>query len=357
MTDVLDVDPTNPDPAAIDRAARCLRDGGLVAFPTETVYGLGVNARDREALRRLFIAKDRPFNDPLIVHVASFAQVDTLVTEIPDAAPGLAQRFWPGPLTLVMHRSSEVPDEVTAGGKTVAIRVPAHPVARALLVAADLPIAAPSANRFSRPSPTRGVHVLEDLQGRIDLLLDAGPTHVGMESTVLDLTAPVPRILRLGAVTPELLRAVLPDVRMDVIQAANDEVASLPAPGLLTRHYSPKALLTLYEGDRRAVLSRIAHDARQALGQNKNVGILVAREDNGELGNVATRVIRLSSADDSQGIAAELYAALRELDQIGVDVILVRGFPAETGLGLAIQDRLRRAAGGRLIRCEEESGT
>jgi L-threonylcarbamoyladenylate synthase len=224
-------------------------------------------------------------------------------------------------------------------------------------MAADVPIAAPSANRFSRPSPTRGTHVLEDLQGRIDLLLDGGPTRVGMESTVLDLTASVPTILRPGAVTSELLRAVLPEVRMETFHAADENVESLPAPGLLTKHYSPKAVLTLYEGDPRAVLSRIAGDARRALGQNKNVGILVARVDNGDLGNAATRVIRLASADDSPAVAAELYAALREFDQIGVDVILVRGFPAETGLGLAIQDRLRRAAGGRVIRCVEPSGT
>src|SRR5689334_3766286 len=205
MTQVIRVDPEVPDPAALAIAAACLRRGGLVAFPTETVYGLGVHALDRAAVRRLFEAKGRPANDPLIVHVDHIDRMQPLVNDIPAAARALAARFWPGPLTIVLRRSERVPDEVTAGLATVAIRVPAHPVARALLIAAGVPIAAPSANRFSRPSPTRAAHVMDDLAGRIDLVVDGGATQVGVESTVLDLSGDLPTVLRPGAVSIDML--------------------------------------------------------------------------------------------------------------------------------------------------------
>jgi len=214
VTTVLRLTPDCPEPDLIADAAACLRRGGLVAFPTETVYGLGVAAFDAAAVRRLFAAKGRPAEDPLIVHIASLDALAALVSARPPAVDALAARFWPGPLTLVLRRSTLVPDEVTAGLDTVAIRVPAHPVAHALLAAAGIPVAAPSANLFSRPSPTRAGHVLEDLDGRIDLVLDGGRTQVGVESTVLDLSGDVPEVLRPGAVTLEMLRPLLPDVRM-----------------------------------------------------------------------------------------------------------------------------------------------
>src|SRR5436190_4276722 len=191
VTQLLRVDPANPDTRVIERAAECLREGGLVAFPTETVYGLGAHALDRQAIQKLFAAKQRPANDPLIIHVAALDDIPPLVADIPSAARDLAARFWPGPLTIVLPRSSRVPEEVTAGLATVAIRVPSHPVARALLESARLPIAAPSANLFSRPSPTRAAHVLADLNGRIDIILDGGSTSVGLESTVVDLSTAV----------------------------------------------------------------------------------------------------------------------------------------------------------------------
>jgi L-threonylcarbamoyladenylate synthase len=195
VTTVIRVDPEAPDPAALAPAAECLRRGGLVAFPTETVYGLGAHALDSAAVRRLFAAKGRPANDPLIVHVDDIDRMQALVRDVPDAARQLAARFWPGPLTLVLRRSEQVPDDVTAGLNTVAVRVPAHPVARALLIAAGVPVAAPSANLFSRPSPTRASHVMDDLAGRIDFVVDGGATQVGVESTVLDLSGEVPTIL------------------------------------------------------------------------------------------------------------------------------------------------------------------
>ncbi|HLG56095.1 MAG TPA: L-threonylcarbamoyladenylate synthase [Vicinamibacterales bacterium] len=348
MTDVVRVDQVRPDPAAIARAAECLRSGGLVAFPTETVYGLGVHALDRAAVRRLFAAKGRPATDPLIVHVGSLANIAALVVDVPDAARALAARFWPGPLTLVLPRSPLVPDEVTAGLETVAVRVPAHPVAQALLVAAGIPVAAPSANLFSRPSPTRAAHVLTDLNGRIDLIVDGGPTTVGVESTVLDLSQGAPTVLRPGAITIEMIREVLP--RVEARAPIRNERGAMPSPGLLSKHYSPRAPLTLYEGAAREAIVRLIDDAGVLLGGRESVGIIAADEDREALQRVhdvegsRVEVRYLGSERDAAAIASRLYAVLRDLDASGVDQILVRGFPADGGLGIAIQDRLRRAA-------------
>lgn len=368
MTRLIRVDPASPDPEAIARAADCLRAGGLVAFPTETVYGLGVHALDRDAVRRLFEAKGRPATDPLIVHVASIVGLEPLVLHVPPEATRLAARFWPGPLTLVLPRSPIVPDEVTAGLGTVAVRIPAHPVARALLDAVGLPIAAPSANLFSRPSPTLAIHVLDDLDGRIDIVIDAGPTTVGLESTVLDLSGKVPTILRPGAVSADMLRRVLP--RIEVRGQTRDGASAMPSPGLLSKHYSPRAPLTVYEGEAAAVAERMAADIQAAVAGGRTVGVIAADED--VLGGPATsasdasashpeaerrrenphlRVIRLGPSHELHVVASRLYAAIRELDAAGLDVILARQFPADSGLGLAVQDRLRRAAAGRIVRC------
>ncbi|HXH26058.1 MAG TPA: L-threonylcarbamoyladenylate synthase [Vicinamibacterales bacterium] len=351
MTELLRVDPDHPDAAAVARAAERLKAGGLVAFPTETVYGLGAHALDRDAVRRLFAAKGRPATDPLIVHVGGLDDAGVLVAGMPAAAQRLASRFWPGPLTLVLRRSPVVPDEVTAGLATVAVRAPSHPVARALLDAAGIPIAAPSANLFSRPSPTRAEHVLQDLDGRIDIVVDGGPTPVGVESTVLDLTGPEPIVLRPGAVTPEMLRAVLPGVR--VRSAAARQGVAAPSPGLLERHYAPRAPLTLYEGDADRVLARLAGDARAEATGGRRVGLILADDDrlHAALHHLPPHidVVTVGPAANLAAVASRLYAALRELDAAGVDMILARGFPADTGLGLALQDRLRRAA-GRIVR-------
>lgn len=345
MTDVIRVDPATPDPAALVHAAECLRRGGLVAFPTETVYGLGVHALDRAAVRRLFDAKGRPANDPLIVHVDDFDRMRPLVAHVPDSVRALAARFWPGPLTVVLPRSARVPDEVTAGLNTVAIRVPAHPVARALIAAAGVPVAAPSANLFSRPSPTRASHVLEDLNGRIDLVVDGGPTPVGVESTVLDLSGEIPTILRPGAVSLEMLRAVLPQVERRTADAP--VTGALPSPGLLERHYSPRAPLTAYDGEN--ALARLMRDARASMADGQRLGIMAADEDRRVLSEIEhadrpVTIVYLGSERDLATVASRLYAAMRELDGSGVDRILARGFPGEDGLAVAIRDRLRRAA-------------
>ena len=329
MTTVLRLTPDRPEPDLIADAAACLRRGGLVAFPTETVYGLGVAALDVAAVRRLFAAKGRPADDPLIVHIASPDALAPLVAARPPALAVLAARFWPGPLTLVLRRSPLVPDEVTAGLDTVAVRVPAHPVAHALLAAAGIPVAAPSANLFSRPSPTQAAHVLEDLDGRIDLVLDGGPTQVGVESTVLDLSGDVPEVLRPGAVTLEMLRPLLPDVRLRVAVVAHGPQRS---PGLLTKHYSPRATLTLYEGPADRVLARIRQDADLAQAAGRRIGLLLPDAD-------------------AAVTAARLYAALREFDAAGVEEIFASLPPATDGLSQAVADRLRRAAAGRVVHC------
>jgi L-threonylcarbamoyladenylate synthase len=355
MTDVIRVAPDALDPAAIARAAECLRRGGLVAFPTETVYGLGVNALDREAVRRLFAAKQRPPNDPLIVHVTSIDSIAALASRVPDSVERLARRFWPGPLTVIVPRSHRVPDEVTAGLSTVAVRVPLHPVARALIEAAGVPIAAPSANLFSRPSPTQASHVIDDLNGRIDLVVDGGATTIGVESTVLDLTRDPPTVLRPGAVTIEMLREVLG--RVDVSHGSTSldsaHAAPMPSPGMLEKHYSPRAMLTLFEGDASAAVSSLVAVARDELSSGRSVGIIAAEEDRRELAQLSSDqkiLLRVIGHQDTPAVVAtRLYATLRELDAAGADVILVHGF-RDDGLGAAVQDRLRRAAAGRIVR-------
>ena len=347
MTEVLRVDPVTPDPLVIARAAARLRDGGLVAFPTETVYGLGVHALDREAVVRLFAAKGRPANDPLIVHVTTLDDLARLVAHVTPDVPLLAARFWPGPLTIVLPRSLAVPDEVTAGLDTVAVRMPSHPVARALIDAARIPIAAPSANLFSRPSPTDAAHVLADLNHRIDMVLDAGPTQVGVESTVLDLSQDPPVVLRPGAVSLDMLRAVLPGVTMRTESAPDS--AALPSPGLLSKHYSPRTPVTLYEGDPSTALATMAREARTLVNAGKAIAILAFAEDVGRAAQLHVRVVPLGRESEPAEVAARLYAALRECDELGVDGILCRILTTDHPLSPAIRDRLRRAAAGRIV--------
>lgn len=343
VTEVLRVDPTAPDPQLIARAAACLRAGGLVAFPTETVYGLGAHALDRRAVQRVFAVKERPANDPLIVHVAAIDDIAPLVVEIPQAARDLAARFWPGPLTIVLRRSERVPDEVTAGLDTVAVRVPSHPIAHALLHCAQLPIAAPSANRFSRPSPTRAAHVLADLDGRIDLVIDGGPTTVGLESTVLNLIDHPPTVLRPGAIDTETLRSVIPGVRLRSSRAERG-TSAMSAPGMLPKHYSPATPLTLFEGDRMSAIAGLIETARRHREQGQSVAVLAFREDLQQLGALGVHLLDLGNEKDAPAVASRLYAALREGDELGVDVILVRNITTDHPLSSAIQDRLHRAA-------------
>ena len=348
VTEVLTLDPLHPAHEGIEHAAAILRRGGLVAFPTETVYGLGAHALIPSAVRRIFEAKGRPAEDPLIVHIHDVRALAELTVDLPESVTALAARFWPGPLTMVVRRSRAVPAEVTAGLDTVAVRMPAHPIAHALIAAAAIPVAAPSANLFSRPSPTRAAHVLEDLDGRIDLVIDGGSTTVGVESTVLDLTGPAPAVLRPGAVTVEMIRTVLPDVTV-LSGSVHPPGTGMKSPGLLSRHYSPRAEMTLYEGPTRAVLERIMGDAANRVTRGQRVGVVVADEDDLGPYPAAVRIVRLGGEGDHDTLALNLYNALRTLDAEGVDAILARTFADESGLAAAIHDRLRRAAAGRII--------
>lgn len=345
-TNLLLVDSQQPQLHVIQQAADCLLAGGLVAFPTETVYGLGANALNAEAVQRIYSAKGRPANNPLIAHITSLDQLKQVARDIPQTAFTLAEMFWPGPLTLVLKRQSHVPDEISAGRDTIAVRMPAHRVAQALISAAGVPVVAPSANRFTRPSATTAQHVLEDLSGHVDIILDGGPTPIGVESTVLDLTVEPPMLLRPGGVTLEALRAVLPAVQVHEQIAADDEAHA--SPGMMLKHYSPQAEVLLFSGELAAVKTRMIEAARTYAAENKRVGLLALTEDLAEMAHITPVNVALGSGDALDKVAQNLFAALRELDAQGVDIILVRQFAAE-GLGRALADRLLRAAEGKVI--------
>lgn len=319
----------------MEQAVSIIRAGGLVAFPTETVYGLGGNALDPGAVKKIFTAKGRPLWDPLIVHVSSREMLHSLVAKLPAKVDDLFAAFMPGPLTLVLPKKATVPDVVTAGRDSVAVRFPAHPIAQRLIAASGLPIAAPSANRFQHVSPTAAEHVLADLDGRIDAVLDGGPCPIGVESTVLDLTAE-PRILRQGAVTAEQLQRLLGKVVV-VEAVSHPREEGLPSPGMMSRHYSPRTRLVLSEGRESALA-----DLAQQLSQQK-VGVLLPS------GWHTSARLRFDWGGwgDWNLLAARLYAGLRWLDEQAPEIIIAPLPPAEE-LGAAIRQRLLKAAGGRI---------
>jgi L-threonylcarbamoyladenylate synthase len=313
-----------PDAAAIADAARILQAGHLVVFPTETVYGLGANALDAQAVAKIFTAKGRPATNPIIVHVADLNGARQLVSAWPDVAQRLAEKFWPGPLTLVLPRQPLVPDVVTAGGPTVAVRVPAHAVALALLQACGLPLAAPSANRSTELSPTRAEHVSGDLA---ELVLDGGPTTGGLESTVLDVAASPPRLLRPGLVTRAQLEAVVGPIDVSISSASKEPARS---PGQMQRHYAPRTPLDVVADSRKRV--------EEVTAGNLRVGWLTHRDE-----PTPATVLRILLPADSVSYSAQLYSALHELDDAHLDRIIVEAPPANDDW-LAVRDRLRRAA-------------
>lgn len=346
-TIILHIDPAHPDSAAIAQAAQVIQRGGLVAFPTETVYGLGANALEAAALDRIYAAKRRPASDPLIAHIAHPDQLAVLAADVPYAAQRLAAAFWPGPLTMVLRRAAHVPANIAAGLDTIAVRMPIHPVARALIEAAGTPIAAPSANTFTRPSATTAAHVLEDLYGRVDVVIDGGPTPLGVESTVIDLTGPQAVILRPGGLILQDIQRILPDVHVEQRFVAEGEAVS--SPGQLTKHYAPRARVMLYEGQADAVRDAITDTAQRYLANGRRVGILAVDEDAEHYTRLGARIIALGARDDHAAIARVLFGAMRALDAQGVDVILAPLLGGD-GLGEAIRDRLTRAAEGRIYR-------
>ncbi|WP_079528289.1 L-threonylcarbamoyladenylate synthase [Halobacillus hunanensis] len=328
------------DDEAIIEAAELLKQQQVVAFPTETVYGLGGDATNAAAVQRIFEAKGRPADNPLIVHVGDQSQVEELVTEIPPIARQLIEQFWPGPLTLILPSNGAAAENVTAGLPTVGIRMPDHPVALSILKAAGTPLAAPSANRSGRPSPTEAVHVAQDLDGRIAGIVDGGPTGVGVESTVVDCTAEIPMILRPGGVTKEDLQPLIPDVIVDPALAAQGSKPK--SPGMKYTHYAPEAPLWLVDGDGSFFQDQI----NQLQAVDKRVGVMASHELADELDH--SRILRCGSRENLAEVAGNLYGALRQFKKADVDVILCETFP-DHGVGAAVMNRLSKAAVQKVI--------
>jgi len=346
-TEYFVIDRDHPDPCILSRAADILRRGGVVAFPTETVYGLGANGLDARAVAAIYRAKGRPADNPLILHIAQIQDVEKLAREVPACARLLMDTYWPGPLTIILKRTKAVPDCTTAGLDTVAIRLPASRIARELIQLAGIPVAAPSANTSGRPSPTNAADVRADMDGRIDAIVDAGPCDIGVESTVIDCTAPVPTILRPGGITLEMLQAALGEVRWDRTQNTPENEAPR-APGMKYAHYAPSAPMTLIEGNREQRQKKIRVLAEAALAAGKRVGAVVSAETAFSLPAEVVSAV-YGSQTDVKTIGNQLYTALRFFDNNPVDLIFAEGIE-EKGLGRAIMNRMRKAAGHQIIR-------
>ncbi|GBG58169.1 threonylcarbamoyl-AMP synthase [Sporomusaceae bacterium FL31] len=345
-TEYYHVDKDKPDASVLDHAAVILRRGGLVAFPTETVYGLGANGLDEQAVAGIYRAKGRPSDNPLILHIAGQDELAKLVQAVPTNARALMERFWPGPLTIIFKRSPIIPNAVTGGLDTVAIRMPDSLVARELIRLAGVPVAAPSANTSGRPSPTTAQAVLADLDDRIELIIDAGSSNIGLESTVIDCTTTVPTLLRPGGITLEMLIDVLGDIEID--PTLGGEQAIPKSPGMKYTHYAPNAPMIVLEGEVAPLIARLAAEIQHSLSAGKTVGAVVSGETAEQLQSeviVASYGKRTSPAD----IAANLYEALRYFDAHPVDVIYAEGI-SENGLGLAVMNRLRKASGYHILK-------
>jgi len=349
QTVMLKVDAQQPDSETIRVAADIIRKGGLVAFPTETVYGLGADAVNPDAVLKLFEAKKRPLDNPPIVHVANVGDVYRLAEQVTPEADMLMRTFWPGPLTLVFKRSAAVTDATVAGLGTIAVRMPQHAVALALIRESRCPIAAPSANLAGKPSPTSAKHVFEDLNGRIDAILDGGPTLIGVESTVLDLSGEPPLVLRPGGTPFEALRRVLGDVKLHPFVAAEKElpIEKARSPGMKHKHYAPKAQVIVVEGAVPAVRVKVKELAESYRLKGFKVGVLATDETLAAY--EADEVKSLGSRFNLAVVAQNLFRLLREFDAEGVDVIIAEGVPSEE-LGLAVMNRLRKASGYNIVK-------
>jgi len=333
---ILKIDPKNIDDGLIEQAAETIRAKGLVAFPTETVYGLGANALDAEAVAGIFEAKERPLDDPLIVHIADIEDLHSLAAGIPPEADKLVDHFWPGPLTVVVEKTEAVPDIVTTGLSTVAIRMPSNEIAKTFIKAAGVPIAAPSANMFGRPSPTSAGHVTEDLNGRIDVILDGGPTEIGIESTVVEFIEGKTIILRPGGIDLESIRDI-----MGKVEVSSDSQRAVKSPGKYPQHYSPHARVLIIDNDPEQIDKVLATVESEKL-KGLKTGIMATEEHAGKYMGHLVKV--LGPSGDGRQCATQLFHLLREFDAENVDVIIAESIP-EDGMGLAVMDRLRKAAG------------
>lgn len=352
------------DERIYEEAGRILREGGLVAFPTETVYGLGGNGLDPDASKKIYAAKGRPSDNPLILHIADVGMLYDIAEDVSDKAHKLIEAFWPGPLTMVFKKADKVPYTTTGGLDSVAVRMPSHPVAAAMIRAAGVPIAAPSANVSGRPSPTLAKHVVEDMDGRIEMIIDGGNIAIGIESTIVDMTSEPPVILRPGYVTKAMMEEVIGEVSLDpTLLIKPTEDLRPKAPGMKYRHYAPKAELTLYEGSVEKVAGVIWEQALDKLAEDKRVAVIATKESKVVYDKLVSEAesagkiqsndnnldfILLGSRQDEESIARNLYAALRECDERQVDYIYSETFSLEN-FGQAIMNRLRKAAGYNII--------
>lgn len=346
-TKIIRIEEENIDMQAVAQAGRIIRKGGLVAFPTETVYGLGGDALNSASSQKIYEAKGRPSDNPLIVHIAEMGALSRIVKEIPEAAYQLAERYWPGPLTMIFNKSDCVPLETTGGLGTVAVRMPSNRIARALIRESGGYVAAPSANRSGRPSPTVAKYVIEDLEGKVDMIIDGGTTDIGLESTIIDLTGDKPVILRPGYVTEKMLKQAVGDVETD--QAIIDENSGQApkAPGMKYRHYAPKGNLVIVEGDEKQVSAYINEKLDAFQKEGKRTGVIAADETAGCY--AADSVKSAGKRLQEEQIARQLFRILREFDEEGVEVIYAEGFP-QKGVGQAVMNRLLKAAGHQIVR-------
>ncbi|SHD76582.1 tRNA(NNU) t(6)A37 threonylcarbamoyladenosine modification; threonine-dependent ADP-forming ATPase [[Clostridium] ultunense Esp] len=346
-TKIIKVNEINPEEELILEGAKFIKEGKLVAFPTETVYGLGANGLNEEAVKEIFVAKGRPQDNPLILHVSSIEDIRPLVKSVSKEAEILMKKFWPGPLTLLFKKSKKVPNIITAGLDTVAIRMPNNPIALGLIKNSGMPIAAPSANTSGKPSPTSADHVIEDLYGKVHMIIDGGSTGVGLESTVLDLTEEIPMILRPGAITLEDLQSIIPNVEEDlsIIKNSNDIVPK--SPGQKYRHYAPKADMLVFVGDVENMVMEIKVQAKEFISQEKTVGIMATEETKDRYGQGI--IISVGSRKNMETIGHNLFNTIRLFDQKEVDIILAEGVELSY-IGTAIMNRLKKASGGNIIK-------
>lgn len=341
------VDSVRPEQSIIEKAADILRHGGLVAFPTETVYGLGANGLDVTACKKIYEAKGRPSDNPLILHISQISELSSIVKEIPELAKKIMGAFWPGPITIIFPKADCVPYEITGGFDTVAVRYPSNVLAQQLIRQTGLPIAAPSANSSGKPSPTRASHVEFDLSGKVDMILDGGATEVGLESTIIDVTGKKPVLLRPGAITKEMLEVVVGEIEIDPAVLSKPDKNLVPrAPGMKYTHYSPNASVILVKGCQQNVIDKINHLASQEQQKGHKVGIM-ATEQTKECYEYGV-VLSVGDRNKPETIGANLFKMLRKFDFLNVDIVYSEAFE-EAGEGAAIMNRLNKAAGYHFI--------
>ena len=344
------IDRNNIDREIIEQAGAILRAGGLVTFPTETVYGLGANALDEEAAKKTYAAKGRPSDNPLIVHIARIEDLEGIVTEVPENAKKIAQHFWPGPLTMIFKKNERVPLGTTGGLETVAVRMPDDEIARRVILAGGGYISAPSANTSGRPSPTSARHVAEDLDGKIEMIIDGGDVEIGVESTILDMTVTPPMILRPGAITVSMLSEMIGEVTIDETLVSENSGKAPKAPGMKYRHYAPKAEMVIVEGRPQEAVEAIKQLAFEQKKAGKSVGIIATDESASSYTNGIVKTI--GSRENENTVAKNLYRILREFDDEDVDYIYSEAF-SEDGIGTAVMNRLGKAAGHKMLNAQD----